>query len=96
MCINISKSGIYTCSTPLDGNFVGLLKNGIDFFIWVELRAYEMPPMTLTEAMFVTNTIPNSTLMNALILSKSFSIEIPFTLDNRAFKHFTELVYKHI
>jgi hypothetical protein len=60
---------MYICDTPLVGKYIGLQKIGFDFFIWVELRAYEMPPMTLTEFMLRTNEMPNSTLIYALTLS---------------------------
>jgi hypothetical protein len=68
LCKHINFGGIYSCDTPLSGNFVGLQKIGNCHYIWVELRAYEMTPMTLTELMLSTNE-PNLTLANALALS---------------------------
>jgi hypothetical protein len=69
LCKQINMAGIHTCTTPLVGNFVGLQKIGTDFFVWNELRAYEMPPMALTVSMLSTNTMPNATLVNALSYS---------------------------
>jgi hypothetical protein len=64
--------GIYKCTTPLFGNFVGLQKIGTDHSTWNELRAYEMPPMTLTASMLRTNSMPNATLINALNYSNVY------------------------
>ena len=61
--------GIYNCNTPLAGNYLGVQKIGTDYFVWNEIRAYEMPPMVLTETMLSTNTMPNGTLVNALSYS---------------------------
>jgi|688.fasta_scaffold361417_1 hypothetical protein len=61
--------GIYTCITPLVGNFVGVQKIGTEYFVWNEITAYEMPPMALTASMLSTNTMPNTTLVNALSYS---------------------------
>jgi hypothetical protein len=55
LCKTINIGGIYNCNTALTGNYVGLQKVGTDFFVWAELRAYEMPPMSLTVSMLSTN-----------------------------------------
>ena len=69
LCKQIDFGGIYTCDTPLNGNYVGIQKNGSNYFIWVELRAYEMPPMSLTESMLSTNDSGNTSLVYALTFS---------------------------
>ena len=67
LCKNIDFGGIYTCDTALNGNYVGIQKIGIYcYFIWVELRAYETPPIALTAAMLSTNAMPNASLVYAL------------------------------
>ena len=66
VCKHIDFGGIYTCDTPLNGNYVGIQKIGSCHYIWVELRAYEMPPMALTEEMLSTNAAGNTSLVYAL------------------------------
>ena len=44
-------------------------KVGTDYFVWSEIRAYEMIPMILTVSMLSTNIMPNTTLVNALSYS---------------------------
>ena len=67
LCKNIDFGGIYTCDTALNGNYVGIQKIGIYcYFIWVELRAYETPPIALMAAMLSTNAMPNASLVYAL------------------------------
>ena len=66
LCKHIDFGGIYTCDTVLNGNYVGIQKIGNCHYIWVELRAYEMPPMALTAAMLSTNATGNISLANAL------------------------------
>ena len=68
LCKTINNGGIYNCNNPLTGNYVGLQKIGTEYFWWFELRAYEMPPMLLTESMLSTNLMPNASLANALTL----------------------------
>ena len=67
----------------MTGNYVGLYKNGLSYFIWYELRAYEMPPMTLTVSMLSTNILPNTTLINALGYSmtsgQSIGLDLAFS-----------------
>ena len=69
LCKRINNGGIYTCDYPLSGNYVGVQKIGTDLFLWGEIRAYEMPPMTLSVSMLSTNKMPNPTLVNALSYS---------------------------
>ena len=44
-------------------------KVGTDYFVWAEIRAYEMIPMILTVSLLTTNIMPNATLVNALSYS---------------------------
>jgi hypothetical protein len=42
---NVNGDGVFTCTTPLKGNFVGLMKiNGNYFLNIAELRAYSWVP----------------------------------------------------
>ena len=66
VCKHIDFGGMYTCDTPLNGNYVGIQKTGNCHYIWVELRAYEMSPMVLTAAMLSTNVTGNTSLVYAL------------------------------
>ena len=67
----------------MSGNYVGVQKTGTTFFAWAEIRAYEMPPMTLTVSMLRTNILPNTTLINALSYSmtsgQSIGLDLAFS-----------------
>ena len=67
----------------MSGNYVGVHKYGTTYFAWAEIRAYEMPPMTLTVSMLGTNIMPNTTLINALSYSmtsgQSIGLDLAFS-----------------
>jgi hypothetical protein len=57
LCATVDFSGIYNCPNPLTGTYLGLRRsnNSISRYDWIEIRAYERPPMELTTSMMTTN-----------------------------------------
>ena len=73
ICKTINTEDMYTCDSPLTGNFLGLRRE-VDasnyFGGFMEVRAYEVSPFVMTSDMLSdTSGIPNSSLVNSLSLA---------------------------
>ena len=69
LCANVHLSGVFNCSpNPLIGTNLGLRKNDTTAakYAWLEIRAYEHPPMALYTSMMSSNEVGNTSLANAL------------------------------
>ena len=67
----INNQGIFLCDEPLTGTYLGLVRESTskEWFVWAEIRAYELLPIVITTSMLSTNTMPNDSLKNSLSFS---------------------------
>ena len=67
----INNQGMFICDSPLTGTNLGLVRESTNtnYYLWCEIRAYEFLPLTITDSMLSTNTMPNASLINSLSFS---------------------------
>jgi hypothetical protein len=76
---NIDRDGIFTCTTPLTGMYIGLTRNDVynspdNAWHFAEIRAYTWVPFDVLANILSADVMPNSSLLNSIRINESESI----------------------